>query len=121
MPFILLVSVVYIGTILFISAFIGTMTFNLALNSTQLADTVMLESKLSPITMTWIVVSNLFVVLVTLGLMYPWAHVRQSRYMVEHLAIVGPNNLDGFVSTAASQSGAIGEEVASFFDIDFGL
>ena len=63
----------------------------------------------------------LVVTLVTLGLMYPWALVRQQRYVVQRIAVSGPSDLQGFVSTAASQQGAIGEEVAGFFDIDFGL
>jgi uncharacterized membrane protein YjgN (DUF898 family) len=120
-PIIAAVVVVYLATILFVGTYLRTMTFNLAVGSSQLADAFTLESDLSPWAMTWIMVSNLVVTVLTLGLMYPWARVRQTRYMVEHLAVTGPEDMDGFVSAAASQSGAIGEEVASFFDIDFGL
>jgi uncharacterized membrane protein YjgN (DUF898 family) len=120
-PFIAVIVIVYLATILFVGTYLRAMTFNLAVRSTQLDGGFTLESDLSPWAMTAILVSNLVVTLLTLGLMYPWARVRQSRYIVEHLAITGPDDFDGFVSTAASQSGAIGEEVAGFFDIDIGL
>jgi uncharacterized membrane protein YjgN (DUF898 family) len=104
-----------------VGTFVTTMTFNLAVSSSKLDDRFVLESTLSPLAMTWIVASNLAVTVLTLGLMYPWALVRQKRYVVENLFVTGPDDAEGFVSTAASQSGAIGEEVAGFFDIDFGL
>jgi uncharacterized membrane protein YjgN (DUF898 family) len=111
----------YFAIFLFASAFIQAKTFNLAVSSSRLDGKLQLEANLSPFAMLWLIVSNLIVVLLTLGLMYPWARIRQTRYITERLAITGPANLNGYTSTAASQSGAIGEEVAGFFDIDFGL
>jgi uncharacterized membrane protein YjgN (DUF898 family) len=43
------------------------------------------------------------------------------RYCAEHFAITGPDDTADFVSQLVSGQGAIGEEVASFFDIDIGL
>ena len=71
--------------------------------------------------MMWILFSNVFLTLITLGIFYPFALVRQTRFMVEHMAVEGDATLDDVVDTAQASPGAIGEEVASFFDIDFGL
>lgn len=120
-PLLMVMFLVYFVTLIFVSSFLQTMSFNLALNHTRLGSDYAMEATLSPIAVTWIIASNVIVTLLTLGLMYPWAHVRQTRYTVDHLAISGPSDLDGFVSAAGSQQGAIGEEVAGFFDIDFGL
>ncbi len=116
-----LLGAIYLLTFLFISTFVRTKTLNLALTSTVLEGGLAFESTLSPLAMTWLLASNLLVTLLTLGLMYPWAMVRQQRYIVDHIGVFGPTDLDGFTSTIASQRGAIGEEVAGFFDIDFGL
>ena len=41
--------------------------------------------------------------------------------MAECITVIGPASIDDFQSLPASPGTAIGEEVASFFDIDFGL
>jgi uncharacterized membrane protein YjgN (DUF898 family) len=114
-------GILYVVVLLFLGVFIGTMTFNLALNSTQLDEKFKLESTLSPFAMVWIAFSNLVLTLLTIGLFYPWARVRQVRYTAGHMALTGADDGDGFTSSPAGARGAIGEEVASFFDIDFGL
>jgi uncharacterized membrane protein YjgN (DUF898 family) len=113
--------VIYVAAFLFTSIYVGTRTFNLALNNTHLNETLGFESTLSPWRMIWIGFSNLVLVLISLGLLYPWARIRSIRYMADHLAVSGTVNLDDFTGAMAGSQGAIGEEVASFFDIDIGL
>lgn len=102
-------------------AYLGALTFNLALNGTQLGSDFKFESHVSPVRMTWILISNALLTLLTLGLMYPWARVRRARYMAECITVIGPADIDAFQSLPVPSGNAIGEEVASFFDIDFGL
>ena len=71
--------------------------------------------------MVWLTISNLLLTLATLGLFYPWAKVSVARYRAEHMAVTGPADMDEFMSSLVTGQGAIGEEVASFFDIDIGL
>jgi uncharacterized membrane protein YjgN (DUF898 family) len=59
--------------------------------------------------------------LLTLGLFYPWAMTRIAQYRADNLVITGPGEMDGFISELVGGQGAIGEEVASFFDVDLGL
>lgn len=105
---------------LFLYTYVGTRTFNLAISGTRLGGDFALESALSPWRVAWIAFSNLFLILVTLGLFTPWAHVRATRYVVEHMAVTGPS-ADSFIDSAARTDSAIGEEVAGFFDFDFSL
>lgn len=116
-----LIGIVYIVTLLFIAAFVGTLTFNLAVSSTRLGGTVAFESTLSPFVMCWIVFTNLILTVITLGFFSPWATMRLMRYRADHIALTGPQSADGFVAGAAAPGNAIGEEVAGFFDFDFGL
>ncbi|HTC83480.1 MAG TPA: YjgN family protein [Rhizomicrobium sp.] len=120
-PLVIVFGGAYAFSVLFLVNFIGTKIFNLAVSRTILADRFQFESALSPLYMTWLTFSNLLLTLTTLGLFYPWAKVSVARYRVERLAVTGPQDMDGFMSDLVTGQGAIGEEIASFFDIDIGL
>ncbi|HEU5136636.1 MAG TPA: YjgN family protein [Steroidobacteraceae bacterium] len=68
-----------------------------------------------------IYVSNLFAIVFTLGLYYPWAKVRQVRYQLENMAIDSDGNLEAFTASSGVGIDAVGEEVGDFFDVDFGI
>jgi uncharacterized membrane protein YjgN (DUF898 family) len=121
LSFFVLFAVIYMATFLFIYTLVGTMVRNLAISCTRLGDELHLESRLSPFAVAWIAFSNLFLMVITVGLFTPWAHVRASRYVASRMAVSGPANMEGFVASAAAPGSAIGEEVAGFFDFDFGL
>ncbi|MDR1063209.1 MAG: DUF898 domain-containing protein [Azoarcus sp.] len=65
-----------------------------------------------------IVVGNLLLMLITLGLYWPWAKVKIARYRIEHAALLAVGSLDDFVAGATREKSAIGEEVADIFDFD---
>jgi uncharacterized membrane protein YjgN (DUF898 family) len=121
LPFMLAFGGAYMVGLLILTTFTSIRVFNLALNHATLAGRFHFESSLSSLHMICLVISNLILTLATLGLFYPWAAVSIARYRCEHIAVTGPAETDDFVSDAASRQGAIGEEIASFFDIDIGL
>ncbi len=69
----------------------------------------------------WIVVSNVFLTVITIGLFRPFAVVRMARYRAESMTLVPGESLDHFVGMQSREVGAMGEEVAEFFDIDIAL
>jgi uncharacterized membrane protein YjgN (DUF898 family) len=71
--------------------------------------------------MLWIMLTNLLGMICTLGLFWPWAVVRMTRYRVENLALENAEALDGFVGQAAQESTAAGDEAAEWLDLDLGL
>lgn len=101
--------------------YIGTKVFNLAVGGTVLADRFRFESSLSPLHMVWLTLSNLLLILVTLGLFYPWARVRTAHYLSSNFAVAGDSDLGSFTSELMASQSAIGEEVANFFDVDIGF
>lgn len=114
-------ALISICIFLAIPAFLGAMTFNLAFGSMRLGEDFQFESRLSPDRMAWIVLSNFVLTLLSLGLLYPWARIRKAHYMADCIAVIGPSNIESFASAPVNAGSAVGEEVASFFDIDFGL
>ncbi|MDP2433099.1 MAG: YjgN family protein [Pseudomonadota bacterium] len=67
-------------------------------------------------------VSNLVLIVLTLGLYIPWARVRSARFWLNNLAVVGPEQgLDGFVAAAGAGLAATGAEMAEAFDVDLGI
>ncbi|CAL96175.1 YjgN family protein [Azoarcus olearius] len=64
---------------------------------------------------------NTLLTVLTLGLFYPWAKVRNARYAAEHIALVAEDDLDSFVAARQEEVAAAGGEVADLFDVDLGL
>ncbi len=93
----------------------------LALENTALDNRHTLQSEIEPGSLVWIMTSNVFLILITFGLFYPWARVRAAHYMADHLSLLAASNLDEFTSETFATQGAIGEEIAGFFDYDIGL
>ena len=63
---------------------------------------------------------NLLLIVLTLGLYWPWAKVREAAYRAEHFAVEAAD-LDAFVAHAQQQASAVGEEIADVFDLDIAL
>ena len=102
-------------------AFVGAMTFNVAINHMRLGDEFRFESRLSALWMSWLAVSNLAAIVFSLGLAYPWARIRRTRYMASCISVIGSADIGDVTSAPVAAGSAVGEEMASFLDIDFGL
>ena len=113
--------VVYVTVFLCMTTFIQAKVLNLALNHTSLSARYKFDATISAAKMIDLVLGNLFLMLVTLGLFYPWARVRTVEYLVENIAVTGGDGIEEFTSDLVSGQGAVGEEVANFFDVDVGL
>jgi uncharacterized membrane protein YjgN (DUF898 family) len=64
---------------------------------------------------------NLIGLLITLGLFYPWARVRLLQYQFECMALHAAGGINSLVAEAVPPTSAAAEEIADFFDVDFGL
>jgi uncharacterized membrane protein YjgN (DUF898 family) len=101
--------------------FIDVMVFNLSINHARFDTRHALRSRVSPWVMTWILVSNFLLTLITLGLFYPWARIRLTRYQARRLSLMAASDLDEYTTELSRANSAIGEEVAGFFDLGLGL
>ena len=104
-----------------IGVWLMTQIFNLAVGNTTLDGRHRLRAELSGLHMTWILITNIVLTVLTIGLFYPWAQVRVARYRLSRMTLEAQSDLDEFTSEAFATQSAVGEEIAGFFDLDFGL
>jgi len=93
---------------------------NLIWNNTRLGEH-RIECALSPWMLIWLTLSNMVAVIVSLGLLTPWAHVRWMKYEMSCIRLLPASDLGEFQAAAPEDVGAVGEEVASVFDFDIAL
>jgi uncharacterized membrane protein YjgN (DUF898 family) len=105
----------------FVTNFVTTMVTNVAISNATLEGGFRLSSRASAMRVAWIVTTNTLLILLTLGLFYPFARVRIARYRMGKYALIASGDLDDFTSEALESQSAIGEEIAGFFDFGFGL
>lgn len=67
-----------------------------------------------------IVLVNVVLMVLTLGVYYPWARVRLTGYMVNNVWI-DARDLDSFVAHERESEGALGEEIGEAFDLGIGV
>jgi uncharacterized membrane protein YjgN (DUF898 family) len=82
---------------------------------------IQLGSNLEVMPFFWIYLSNFLLVLFTLGLAYPWAVIRVTKYMAETISIDNTEHLNQFISQQQEKQSALGDEVGDVFDVDTGI
>ena len=112
LPLIVMLFSMYIARP-FLSARLGNLTYN----ATKL-DQIAFKSDMRARDLFWIQCSNFIGILVTLGLLIPWAKIRTARYLADHLSLHSDASLDDFIADKQEQLSATGEEIAEIFDID---
>lgn len=116
-----IIAIIYLGMILsMIIAISYSFTKNRAyiFAKTVLDGSTTFESTLEVIPLAWILVSNFFLVICTLGLGMPWARVRAARVMIENTLVDTPNGIDQYVSQQQAKASALGDQVGDAFDVD---
>lgn len=103
-----------------IRAYLDTAVANLAWSNVRASDN-QFQSTLRTRYMLWLYLSNAVAIVLSLGLLIPWAQIRTVRYRLEHLRLLAKDDLDGFVAREQEKVSAAGEEVSEFFDLDIGI
>lgn len=71
--------------------------------------------------LVWLYFSNILLMILTLGLYYPWARCRTARYLVDRIELRAAEGLDQFFAGSGSEKSAIADQIASSFAIDIGI
>ena len=69
----------------------------------------------------WIQASNLVAIVLSLGLLIPWATVRMQAYKLPLLTVAVHGDLAAVAAAEAEEVSALGDEIGETFDYDFGL
>jgi uncharacterized membrane protein YjgN (DUF898 family) len=120
MVFVVLVFVAIYGALLGIGPFILARLQNLVWNNSLLG-LIGFDSTVKARRFVWIAVSNLILIVLTLGFFTPFAAVRMYRYRVESVTVLSTTDLAGVVAGQSQEVGAVGEGAADLLDIDFAL
>ncbi|WP_272944863.1 DUF898 family protein [Nitrincola nitratireducens] len=79
------------------------------------------ECRLDFLKLAFIYFTNGLVIILSLGLMIPWAKVRLALYQAECLDFLAEGSLEEFITAEDKRCNAFGEEMGEAFDIDIGL
>ncbi|MEA2079050.1 MAG: DUF898 family protein [Pseudomonadota bacterium] len=79
------------------------------------------SSKLKVGKMFCIYLSNFAAIVLSVGLLIPWAKIRIARYRLENLALQTEDTLDGIIAGEQQRVKATGEELAEVLDVDLGF
>ena len=105
-----------------VQVYLSTQILNYCLNQLRLENGIRIESHIKFWEMLKIRISNLLLIIVTLGIYTPWAAVRKHRYIVGCMAVHVPEQaLDRVAGNRAQENVAIGDASAEFFDFDIGF
>ena len=109
-------SFFYIG----IFAYMQTAITNLLWNSISLGKQSF-RSELKVGRMVWLYFSNALGIILSFGLLIPWARIRMTKYRISCMSVFSNGDPDDFVATEQNQNSAVGEEIGEVFGIDIGL
>jgi len=116
-------AIIY-GVLILVGTTIGpifhSLITNLIWSNTRLGEH-RIECNMSPLVLVWITLSNLVLVVVTVGLFTPWAMVRLAKFQLESMRLLPAGDLQEFVAAEPEAIGAVGEEAATAFDFDISL
>lgn len=120
MGFTIITMILYLVGIYAISAYTKVATLNEMWNKAGITGN-QFRSELKVLPFAWILFSNAFLILLTLGLFTPWARTRMMRYRLDNLSIDAVDDLNNFIEQRSEEMGALGEEVGDALDLEFGF
>ena len=119
--FFLLAYFVMIFIMILIFSYMATRERSYIYENTLLDSKIAFESTLRARDLTWVMVSNLFLILITLGIAFPWAKVRVAQLMLENTLVDTEIGFDNYISEKQKEVSAMGDQIGDAFDIDVGV
>ncbi len=118
----MIVSSLFFGLVVYLSviSYVKTKTINVVWSNTSFGNN-RFKSTLRTSQMLWLYLSNGIAIVISLGLLIPWASIRMARYRLDNLKLLAADDLDAFIAGEQEKVGAAGEEIIDFFDFDVGI
>ena len=69
----------------------------------------------------FIYVTNFVAIVCSLGLLIPWAQMRELRYLMANTWVDVHGDLDDVLARQEDEVSALGDEIGEVFDVDLGL
>ena len=109
-----------IALMLFLMPYIRVRTTNLIWNQVTL-ERISFSSSMEVLPYFRLIAGNLMLMLLTMGLFWPWAQVRLAVYRANCMALQLPGSLDGFIAGETANAPAVGDEISELMDMDIAL
>ena len=71
--------------------------------------------------MFWVAFSSMTAIILTFGLLIPWATIRMARYRVEQMYLLNAEGLQALLGAKPGDVGAAGEELSDLIGVDIAL
>lgn len=112
-PFIIIYAIIFCSVFIY-----NVLCRNLLLKSLILNDTITFNSNVNPLNFIWISLSNLVLILFSLGLLIPLAKIRMYKYLSNCTMLKTNKNIDNFIDELHEKQSSFGEEFAELEGID---
>jgi uncharacterized membrane protein YjgN (DUF898 family) len=89
--------------------------------NTKLDDKISFASTLRARDFIWVMLSNMFLIFITLGFAMPWAKVRMARLMLENTLVDTSLGFDEYITQKQDEESSLGEQIGDAFDVDVGV
>jgi len=104
---------------LWVIAFMQARRFNMRYNGMSLGKNQFI-CKVSAIKYMWLYLGNTIAIIISVGLLIPWAQIRTINYRLSCLTLVASDDMDNFIDRP-QDSTATGAELGGFFDVDVAM
>jgi len=115
-----LMFIIIVPFYLWLFAYLATKRTNLLYNNIDIAGHKT-QSDLKTGYMMYLYFTNTLGILLTLGLLMPWAKIRTARYRASVTSVNVVGDLSQFVAIQTDHQAALGEEMGEMFDMDLGF
>ena len=116
---IFVIMVIFYSFSFFVAGYMRAARTNLIFNHTAFGDN-RLGCDMKSLKVGWLYLSNTIAIILSVGLLIPWAQVRMTRYIVE-CTTVDVTGLEEVVAMTPEELSSLGEEMVDAFDLDLGL
>jgi len=116
----LFIALLVFPAYLWIFAYLQVKRTNLLYNNLHLNDNKV-KSELKTGYMFYLYITNTLAIMLSLGLLMPWAKVRTARYRASVTSVDVAGDLGQFTAMQAEKQSALGEEMGEMFDMDLGF
>ncbi|MDH5599731.1 MAG: YjgN family protein [Gammaproteobacteria bacterium] len=118
MPF--LIIFIMLPAYLWLFAYMQAKRTNLMYNNLDISGNKV-QSELKTGYLLYLYITNTLAMMISLGLLMPWAKVRTARYRASVTSLNVAGDLGQYTSAQQQQQSALGEEIGEMFDMDLGF
>ncbi len=119
-PVLIVVAGIWFVVVFPVSTIYAAFVRNAVYTGTSLEGGHRFESTISPTRLVWIAISNAIAIVLSIGMLLPWARIRVARYLCAHTWLKPAGSLDAFVGEAERRQSAIGDAYMDIDGIDVG-